>query len=172
MLTRFVPALMLCLVIQAQDNVGKREIVEGRQTGPLLLSISSDKTDYEAGETITITSELRNLSDHDIDLRRDTLQYFSMDVMLPGPDWLPFRDLALLSEEGSRTKYPQGHYSISAWRLKPGEVFVDRFPLNRLYKMPIAGKYKVIFHFLAPDSIAKGQNVVSNELSLSIAEKK
>jgi hypothetical protein len=163
---------MLCLVIQAQDNVGKRETVEGRQTGPLLFSISSDKTDYEAGETITITSELRNAGDHDVNLRRDTLRYFSMDVMLPGPDWLPFRDRALLSEEGSRTKYSQGHFSISAWRMKPGDAYVDRFELNKLYTMSVAGKYKVVFHFLAPDSIAKGQNVVSNELILSIADKK
>jgi hypothetical protein len=38
--------------------------------------------------------------------------------------------------------------------------------------MPVAGKYKVTFYFRAPDSIAKGENVVSNEVVFSIAEKK
>jgi hypothetical protein len=55
--------------------------------------------------------------------------------------------------------------------MKPGEAFIDSFEINKLYTMPTAGKYSVVFHFLAPDSIAKGQNVVSNELILSIAEK-
>jgi hypothetical protein len=101
---RVIPALVFCLAIQAQENVGKR------QTGPLLFAISSDKTDYDAGETITITSELRNVSDHDVAIRRDTLHYFSMDVMLPGPDWLPFRDRAVLSEEGSRKEVSRGQF--------------------------------------------------------------
>ena len=172
MLIRLLSTLLLCFAIQAQDNVGKREHVEGRQTGPLLFSISSDKESYEADEVVTITSELRNVSDHDVTaMASSPLQIYSMDIELPGPEWLPFRDRAVLSEEGSRKKYREGGSSHFVWVLKPGEALKNQFELNKLYVMPVAGKYKVTFYFPAPDSVAKGQHVVSNEIVFSIAER-
>jgi hypothetical protein len=173
MLIRLLSILLLCVVVEAQDNVGKVEQVEGRQTGPLLFSISNDKPSYGADEVITITSELRNVSDHDVTITmRDALQLFSMDVMLPGPEWLPFRGRAVMSEEGSRKKYREGGSSHSGRVLKPGEALESQFELNKLYVMPVVGKYKVTFYFRAPDSVAKGQNVVSNEVVFSIVDKK
>lgn len=171
MIKRLLLTIFLCFAAGAQE-AGQTEPSAGRITGPFSFSISSDKANYEADEIITITSELRNTSDHDVTISMgSTLQIYSMDVRLPGPDGLPFRDQAVMSKDGLRMKYREGGVSHMGWVLKPGQALKDRFQLNKLYMMPLAGQYKVTFYFRAPDNVAKDAYVVSNELTLSISGK-
>ena len=99
------------------------------------------------------------------------VSFYGMDVRLPGSDWLPFKYRTTLSEEGERLN-ESGFTSATGHVVKPGGELIDKFELNRLYKMPTPGEYRVAFYFRAPDYV--GQNVIdtSNEIAFTIAEKK
>jgi hypothetical protein len=172
MRTRLIPIFLLCFALEAQTPSARIDDTVGRQTGPFLFSITSDRENYAADETITITSELRNVSDHDVTITMaSTLQMYAMNITLPGPEWLPFRNQAALSDGGLRKKYREQGVSHPRWPLKPGQAFKDHFELNKLYVMPLAGKYRVAFSFHAPDSVGKGLEIESNEVVFTILAK-
>jgi hypothetical protein len=168
---RILAVFLLCVVLQGQDSASNEERSPGRRTGPFLLSISSDKQKYLSGEAISITSVLRNESDREVVMRMSSpLRFYGMEVILPGPAWLPVRNRAVLSEEGQRQMYP-GHISSGIFPLKPGEESVAHFEMSKLYVMTIPGEYHVVFYFRAPYYVGGDGMVKSNEIVFTIAEK-
>jgi hypothetical protein len=167
-----ISVLFLCVILQGQEPLTTEAPLPGRQTGPFRFSISADKTSYQPEDTIMVTSVLRNETDHNLSLSlSDPFMFYVIDVMLPAPAWLPFRSRAIFSEEGQRRKYP-GFASFTGHVLKPGGEFVDKFELNKLYTMPVPGDYHIVFHFHAPDYVGKDVNVISNEIVVTLSEKK
>jgi hypothetical protein len=169
---RMIMLVLLCTLVKGQDSPAREAPQLGRQTGPFRFSLSADKLLYQPDETITVTSVLRNETDHDLSISMTPrLTFYSMEVMLPGSAWIPFRNRAVLSEEGQRRKFP-GFISATSHILEPRGEFVDKFELNKLYTMPVPGEYYVKFYFHAPDYVGKGIYVVSNVIAVTIAEKK
>ena len=172
-MTRMMMTVFLCCsILLGQGFPTGESTPAGRATGPFRFSISSDKVLYQAGEAITLTSVLHNETDHDISFfipPRDI--YYRMDVRLPGPDWLPFRNRAVLSEAGQRQKYP-ARTSVSTYILQASGEFVDKFELNKMFTMLIPGEYRVAFYFPAPKYFGQNVIVTSNEIAFTIAEKK
>ena len=169
---RMMAVLLCCSELQGQGFSASEAIPAGRTTGPFRFLISTDKLLYQPEETITLTSVLRNDTDHDVSLfMTPRVSFYAMDVRLPGPAWLPFRSRAILSEEGQRRKYPV-FTSGTSHILKPGREIIDKFELNKMYTMPITGEYRVAFYFSAPDYVGQNVIVTSNEIAFTIAGKK
>jgi hypothetical protein len=168
---RMIPLLLLCVAFQGQEPPARESPPpQGRQTGPFRFSLSADKPVYRPDDPILVTSVLRNEADHDLSIFMSSpIQFYGKDVMLPGPAWLPFRNLAVLTDEGQRQVFP-GHMSASSRVLKPGDEIVSKFELNKIYVMPVPGYYHVVFHFRAPDYIGKNVIVMSNEIVVTIAK--
>jgi hypothetical protein len=171
-MTRAIPILLLCVLAHGQDAPVRDAAPPGRQTGPFRFSISADKAIYQPDETIIVTSVLRNEADHSISLAMGPpISFYGKDIMLPAPAWLPFRSLAVHTEEGQQLELPP-FTSAASHILKPGGEIVAKFELNKIYAMPVPGEYHVVFHFPAPDFVGKGVVVLSNEIVVTIAEKK
>jgi hypothetical protein len=172
MARHLISTIAFCAAMQGQSPVLPQELALGRQTGPFRFTILSDKLAFQPGETIALKSILRNEADHSISLfATDRVSFYGMDVRLPGPEYLPFRNMAVLSPEGERLAYP-GHSSATNHVLRPGMALIDNFELNRLYAMTAPGDYHVIFFFRAPDYVGKNVTVMSNELVITVEEKK
>jgi hypothetical protein len=168
----FLALQALADTMRTRISRGDQTPPSGGRTGPFFFLITSDKQVYQAGETILITSRLRNDSDHDIPVfMTPPISFYGKDVRLPGPASMQFRNLAVLSDEGERLVFP-GFTSATSHLLKPGSEIVDRFELNKLYVMPLPGEYRVKFHFRAPDYVGKDVTVISNELVFTIAGEK
>jgi len=166
---RTIALLLLSFTLWGQSPLPESEPSQGRRTGPFLLSISSDKRHYQAGETISITSVLLNETDQEFDLRQTSpMAFYGMDVILPGPAWLPFRYRSNLTEEGQRQTFRSWQVSFAPMRVKPGEKIVNHFELNKLYQMTAPGEYHVTFYFRAPSYVGQDGIVRSNELVIGI----
>jgi hypothetical protein len=158
------------MLLPGQETPGRLPL--GRKTGPFRFTLSPGKTEYQADETIRLASVLRNESEQKLALSMTPrVSFYGMDVRLPGPAWMPFRDRAVLSPEGERRVYP-GHTSAAGYVLNPGQELADEFEINRLYVMTVPGEYHITFYFRAPDNVGKGVMVMSNEIVVTVAEKK
>ncbi len=140
---------------------------DGRQSGPFRLAIFADKSVYKSGEPVLVTSVLTNESDHELSIfMTPRISFYWMELRLPTPVWSPIKDVAQLTEEGERRKYP-GFSSARSVTLRPGIGLVDKFELSSLYDIAAPGPYRLTFSFTAP-SYANGVTVISNELQVVV----
>lgn len=131
-----------------------------------VLSLSTDKTNYGAGNLITLTATVKNRGKHTV-------------YMPDGPALLSYKVkvVSTQGEETPKTLYYQQLLNRPTWSfrilpLKPGEQVMECINLGRAFDLSLAGDYRIT----APRIIGKDGGfseivmLPSNTLSISIRE--
>lgn len=146
----------------------------GERTGSFQLSISSDKEQYETGETIRVTARLKNVTDQPAGIAMATpFMLYTIDIRVPMPEWIPWKPQAVLTPFGRDQKNPLSQ-NVHGWLLLPGREEIHEFDLDKLYEMSAPGVYKVTFSCEHPrkKSAEPGRTVISNTIKVTVLGKK
>ncbi len=162
-----IAAFSFCAL--AQSEVPRQRPVQwGKQSGPFQLSIASDKDEYRPGEVVRITVTLKNVASHPVQHEAGRT-FYTADVRVPSPDWLPWRPQARLTPLGERARYP-AYDSIQGGKVQPGAEMTSDDEISKLYDMRAPGKYTITYVCKEPPEV-KGDPVVvivSNEITVTI----
>jgi hypothetical protein len=143
----------------------------GKRSGPFQLAIVSDREEYKLGEAVRVTAVLKNVASYPV-LHEESLVFYSIDIRVPFPEWMPSRPQAKLTSEGERAAHPLRGNGLGM-TLRPGREIAHEDELSKLYDMSVPGKYRIVYSCKEPPEAAgePALTVVSNELTVTVLQK-
>jgi len=147
MFLRYALILLPVCVGIAQDAAPAKTPTWGPRAGPWRLSISAEKSQYSAGETVVVVALLKNVSEQPV-LFTDVTggpppMLYRMDVRLPVPAWIPWKPRA--AELPLAKLQPGASYHMIGMDEPAGWESVSEVDLNKLFDMSTPGDYHVTF---------------------------
>jgi hypothetical protein len=162
----------LAFSVLAQTEVPPQRPVQwGKRSGPFQLAIVSDKEEYKLGEAVRVTAVLKNVASYPVQHQQGFI-FYSIDIRVPFPEWMPWRPQAKLTPEGERAAHPLWGNGLGI-TLQPGREIAHEDELSKLYDMSALGKYRIVYSCKEPPD-APGDpvvTVVSNEITVTVLPK-
>ena len=162
-----IATLSFCALAQSEARPQK-PVQWGKQSGPFQLAIATDKEEYKPGEAVRVTAIFKSVASHPV-WHYASRAFYSIDVRIPFPDWLPWRPQAKLTPQGERAIHPI-YDSVIGLRVQPGREMTSEDDLSKLYDMSAPGTYLITYSCKEPPEVPGDPvvTVVSNVIAITI----
>lgn len=132
---------------------------------PLALTVTAEKTSIKAGDPVSVTLQVKNLSDHDIDLSAN----LDADTGIDSNFVFEVRDGQGNAVAKKEKKHPElvfGH--PRPYVLHPGETLTEEESIGRLFDFSRPGKYTV--RVSAAPRHARQAAVTANPITITVTQ--